>query len=206
MAEKTYYQQCRDAGRCISCEKPSPVHARCDKCRQKRKDERASLIKRKKCVDCKGPHQETGVRCVDCKAEHSRLYHERKVAGVCPHDGNTSAGAPGTVCADCVITNRKKDRKKYAKLRLEVVTHYSHGTMACACCNEPEIEFLQIDHIKHRGGAEHRKEIGNGGLRLYTWIRKHGFPPGFQVLCANCNHAKGRLGYCPHEKARLKAS
>jgi hypothetical protein len=27
-----------------------------------------------------------------------------------------------------------------------------------------------------------------------------GFPPIFQVLCMNCNFAKGKLGFCPHIK------
>ncbi len=45
-------------------------------------------------------------------------------------------------------------------------------------------------------GAEHRKEIGTS---LYKWLKKNGFPPGFQVLCANCNWGKRQCGgTCPH--------
>jgi hypothetical protein len=202
MAEETHYAKCRRLKRCISCPEPATEHARCADCQRKRKEARAALAKARKCVDCKEPHEESGIRCAGCKAEHVRLYNERKAAGVCPHDGKPSVGKPGTPCANCLDNNRRKDRKKYAKLRREVVDHYSGGTRKCICCGEAEIEFLQVDHIEHRGGAKHRKEIGNGGTNLYTWIRKHKFPPGFQVLCANCNHAKGRLGTCPHEAAR----
>jgi len=35
---------------------------------------------------------------------------------------------------------------------------------------------------------------------LYSWLKKNNFPKGFQVLCMNCNFAKGKLGKCPHQK------
>ena len=28
--------------------------------------------------------------------------------------------------------------------------------------------------------------------------RKNNYPEGFQVLCSNCNFAKGKYGSCPH--------
>jgi hypothetical protein len=42
---------------------------------------------------------------------------------------------------------------------------------------------------------------------LYVWIRDSKFPEGFQVLCTNCNFAKGmkkNKNTCPHEKQRLE--
>ncbi len=38
-----------------------------------------------------------------------------------------------------------------------------------------------------------------GGSVLYSWLKKQGYPPGFQVLCHNCNLAKGYYGACPHQ-------
>lgn len=46
------------------------------------------------------------------------------------------------------------------------------------------------------GGTKHNKEIGK---QLYYWRIKHNFPADYQVLCMNCNGAKGKLGYCPHK-------
>ena len=68
---------------------------------------------------------------------------------------------------------------------------------ACACCGETQPEFLAIDHIAG-GGTRHRREIGGGGGRLYQWLQRHGYPPGFRVLCHNCNAARGSYGQCPH--------
>ena len=80
--------------------------------------------------------------------------------------------------------------------RLRVLAHYSGGSMRCACCGENEVEFLGIDHM-HRDGAQHRREVRPSAI--YRWLIKHKFPPGIQVLCHNCNLAKGYYGVCPHQ-------
>lgn len=87
--------------------------------------------------------------------------------------------------------------KYYAKLRLEVLTHYSGGKPKCACCGEEEIKFLTIDHI-NGGGRKDREENGKGTM-MYRRLRKTGYPKGYQVLCYNCNCAKGAYGKCPHK-------
>jgi hypothetical protein len=33
-------------------------------------------------------------------------------------------------------------------------------------------------------------------------MKRNNFPPGFRVLCRNCNGARGFYGYCPHESQR----
>lgn len=77
--------------------------------------------------------------------------------------------------------------------------HYSGGDPKCACCEEPNLVFLVIDHIEG-GGNEHRKQTRTrGGYSFYLWLIREGFPEGFRVLCHNCNMATGTLGYCPHK-------
>ena len=80
--------------------------------------------------------------------------------------------------------------------RLRVLAHYSGGSMRCGCCGENEVEFLAIDHM-HRDGGQHRREVRPSAI--YRWLIKHKFPPGIQVLCHNCNLAKGYYGACPHQ-------
>jgi hypothetical protein len=81
-------------------------------------------------------------------------------------------------------------------LRVEVLAAYGGK---CACCGESAFEFMTIDHI-HGGGNKHRKSLGGGGLSVYTWLKRSGFPAGFRVLCMNCNFADGKFGGCPHQK------
>ena len=86
-------------------------------------------------------------------------------------------------------------RKRYnVKQRNKVLEYYGNY---CHCCGENEIKFLSIDHI-NGGGTKHRKQIGGGGTSLYLWLIKNNFPIGFQILCYNCNMAKGLYGKCPH--------
>jgi hypothetical protein len=63
------------------------------------------------------------------------------------------------------------------------------------CCGESHYEFLTIDHV-NGDGADHRRETNNEDI--YRWLERNNFPPGFRVLCMNCNFALGYHGYCPH--------
>lgn len=87
-------------------------------------------------------------------------------------------------------------RRYQQKIRKEVLNHYGH---ACACCGESRYEFLAIDHI-NGGGVRHKKEVlGAVHKSLAIWLRANNYPPGFRLLCHNCNSSLGWYGYCPHE-------
>lgn len=94
-----------------------------------------------------------------------------------------------------------KERQKSLRQRQRVLALMAYGGSKpkCKCCGESTYEFLCIDHIRG-GGNAHRKEIGLG--HIYRWLIANKFPKGFQVLCHNCNLAKGFYGKCPH-KAKI---
>ena len=94
------------------------------------------------------------------------------------------------------LENREEMLKRSYKRRLDVLSHYSNGTVECACCGEKTYEFLAIDHI-NGSGLKHRK--ANEIKSLHTWLRLNNYPSGFQVLCHNCNQAKACHGVCPHK-------
>lgn len=56
-----------------------------------------------------------------------------------------------------------------------------HYGRRCECCGETIPKFLTIDHIEPIGGREKRAEAGH--VRMYAWLVKNNFPPGFRVLC-----------------------
>jgi len=76
------------------------------------------------------------------------------------------------------------------KQRIAVLTHYSNGTMACVQCGFSDVRALCLDHI-NGGGTEHRRTVKAGG-NVWLWLARHNFPPGYQILCANCNTIKAR--------------
>lgn len=88
--------------------------------------------------------------------------------------------------------------------RTKMAAFDAYGGALCGCCGEAEYTMLTIDHI-HEDGAEHRNEINGGkgrhsSVAIYVWLRKEGYPPGFQVLCYNCNISKHRnKGVCAHK-------
>lgn len=89
-------------------------------------------------------------------------------------------------------------RRRRHNTKIEVLSHYSNGVLDCACCGENRIEFLTIDHL-NGGGRKHRKELRAIGSEIYPWLKRNNYPPGFRVLCMNCNFAFGQCGYCSHE-------
>lgn len=93
----------------------------------------------------------------------------------------------------------EKGKKYRATVKITALSMYGG---VCACCGEGRPEFLCIDHI-NGGGNKHRKEVG-GGSYFYWWLKKNNYPPGFRVLCHNCNMSFGSYGYCPHNEISLR--
>ena len=90
----------------------------------------------------------------------------------------------------------ESDKKRNRENRRLCIEHYGSK---CACCGETIYEFLTIDHINNNG-AEERRELGiNSGTETYKYLIKNNYPEGYQILCYNCNCAKGFYGYCPHQ-------
>src|ERR1039458_4604269 len=76
-------------------------------------------------------------------------------------------------------------RRNTRKRKIEVLTHYGKNDSLQCCwygCQVTDIDMLTLDH-KRNDGAQHRREIGTSNT--YTWVKKLGFPEGFQTLCWN---------------------
>jgi hypothetical protein len=98
---------------------------------------------------------------------------------------------------NCVAVQKQVSRRARV-LKEEALNAY--GGVRCACCGEEEIRFLCLDHIRGGGeGERDRKRFNNSVVTFYRWLKKQGFPSGFQVLCFNCNFGKGRGPLCPHQ-------
>jgi len=102
----------------------------------------------------------------------------------------------------------KNTKEKTIQIKLEVFTHYSKeisnsDVPICACCKIDDIRFLTLDHIDGRKHLS-KREQKMGGLNLWRHVKKTGFPEDYQVLCYNCNIAKGTSYFCPHEIDRME--
>jgi hypothetical protein len=117
------------------------------------------------------------------------------------------------------LHSRPDLRKRYAKtkknIRMQVLQTYSKrlsnsDVPCCNCCNKnSHSDFLAIDHIAGRKQMDSEPELVKIGYsskllnhQLIKWIIENNFPSGFQILCVNCNLAKGMTknnNQCPHE-------
>ena len=171
-------------------------------------------------------------QCRDCTRAYNQRYRlrrsqEPKVALTSKHCPGCQRDLPATAeyfardlvatdglrsrCRACQYAQRVRPerlpkvqairRRCNQRVRLAALKHYSGGSMQCACCGQKRIEFLTLDHIGG-GGAEHRRR-DQSAYSIARWVRNHGYPPGFQVLCFNCNMSLGVFGYCGHHPQPL---
>ena len=108
--------------------------------------------------------------------------------------------APFGVNSHCRECKRADCNKRNRAQRVAVIEAYGGR---CACCGEGTYEFLALDHI-NGGGGQHRRQVTSQSL--YRLLIREGFPKGeYQILCHNCNMAKGFYGQCPHQRGRGEA-
>lgn len=126
-------------------------------------------MREKRCPHCKQVKDE------DCFWKNTRYY-----------DGL------GSRCKKCETDIKREKRKNnigcYGKEKRRrkkcVMEHYGK---ACAWCGFGDWRALTIDHVDG-DGAEHRKKVISANL--YRWLIKNNFPPGFRILCMNCQFIK----------------
>ena len=63
--------------------------------------------------------------------------------------------------------------------KVEVLTHYGNGRLACRRCGERDLDCLSIDHI-----------VASPDKHGYAWFISHNYPEGYQTLCMNCQFKK----------------
>lgn len=189
------------------------------------KQKRCTKCNRRRYVECFGKwrHGKDGLypSCKDCVRQRmghvKRVPREKVVNGTirrrcsrCKKYKPRGAFYLGTcyrkgICESCKFCCRRESNTELAKLghrnkaqrvRMEVLSAYCDGKPPkCNCCGETTYQFLCLDHI-NGGGNKQRKVVGH---HFFHWIRKQGFPRGYQVLCHNCNMAKGFYKVCPHK-------
>ena len=169
------------------------------------------------CVRCGKNKATDGVLCSVHGKERTKLNRKRHEKLIpyrdCRDCGKKLDDTRVTRCSACLIVNKVSAglyRKKTHATRLaygrqiregvkdEVFRAY--GGWICKCCGITEHEFLSLDHIHGGGNAQRKANRLQNGYTFYCWLKKNNFPPGYQVLCMNCNFAKRYTMVCPHQK------
>ena len=82
---------------------------------------------------------------------------------------------------------RPSSRLVNLKLKTEVLSFYGKGECKCCVCGMDNLDCLSLDHLNNNG-YEHRKVLRSNSI--YKFVRKNGFPEGYQTLCMNCQWIK----------------
>lgn len=182
----------RAAGLCIQCGKNPPVHPvqKCQVCRDqftarrnKKKLEQPHL-----CINCKRVKEPTDkLTCTTCKTRaREHKIAKRKKDKLCSRCVARKPLPGKLVCETCRVTHKK------IRVTLKDATYQKYGGYICKWCGITDPLVLNVDHINNDGYLHRR----HSGFNVYGWVKKNNYPPGFQILCRNCNWAKskGRTG------------
>jgi len=178
----------------------------------------AQTIKEKQCVTCgRSHHSHNKYLCGGCKSRVFREQHPNYYKEWCvTHKQNRRLSDQKYYYSHrqeelervrrwerenpdkATIRNKQGQINDKKNLRRDVLSHYSDGTMLCACCGESIERFLTIDDMDDFHNT-YKQKIGSG-MRFYRWLRKNNYPYGYQVLCFNCNSGRDlNNGICPHK-------
>jgi len=144
------------------------------------------------CSRCGCPSSgKTCPRCREYGSAHKfKQISDRRAAGLCGRCGKLPL-AGLSHCQAC-LTWQRNHRKQ---IKQQVIEHYGGQ---CCCCGEKIIEFLTIDHVRGDGADDRKRHKSRSGYGMYSFLKRAGHPHGYQVLCWNCNLARGLYGACPH--------
>jgi hypothetical protein len=94
-------------------------------------------------------------------------------------------------CKSCI------GKRTMARLKLQV---FEGLGSKCNCCSEAHPYFLTVDHVQNNG-AQHKRDLGSDNVyAIYRQVVVDKFDPlKWQLLCMNCNFAKGHYEECPHK-------
>lgn len=200
-------REAREKGVCWWCHSPSiPGQTLCPQHQRRMNERKRACIDRKvefgECLRCKHSVVPGRKHCLahleDNNQKRKRVVQTRRrlVPGLCSGCWCRKPDAGKRTCHGCL----DKLRIRINSVKVEVFSHYGN---VCHCCGERNLKFLTIDHINNDGSI-HRKTLcknprGGSGFRLWKWIRDNSYPPGFRLLCWNCNCARAHNGgVCPH--------
>ena len=124
--------------------------------------------------------------------------HELEERSLCVLCARRKSLMGGNYCRKCQIHRTALARNRLQKIKQKLREIYGE---VCACCGESEPTFLTVDHINNDGWKDRRPDGGNltSSEMIY---RRLVFGPkrkDIQMLCYNCNCARQRIGYCPHQ-------
>lgn len=98
-----------------------------------------------------------------------------------------------------------RERQRQRNRQLKEAAFAACGGPRCACCGESQPAFLTIDHVN--GCTKEQRKREGLGTSFYRWLKKNGYPAGYQVLCFNCNMGREvNGGECPHRQALVRAA
>ena len=103
------------------------------------------------------------------------------------------------------LADKMRQWRVFYNAELKRAAFEAYGGARCAVCGEDKLDRLALDHVNNDGHA-HRMLTRRSGVKLYSHLKTCKWPPGFQVLCHNCNILKRSVRYAARAETRKQRS
>lgn len=115
-------------------------------------------------------------------------------------DCNNTFKTQGQLKRYCSNTcnHREETRRRSREMKARLLETYGDK---CACCGESCVEFLTLEH-KNGDRKQHLKKVGPNVIAIWRDAVENFDTNKYEILCMNCNWAKGKYGFCPHERKK----
>lgn len=194
------YQAKRSQKTCVECHTSLATEkARCADCAKKVinrvKQAREKYQEAGLCGFCPTPREEGSIYCRRHREINQGYQQKRRKRRL---DNRLCQWCESPLPEEWPLLSCEQCRENQrARAETKCRTVFSWYGSKCACCGENRYYFLTLDHVNN-DGAEERKQKGQR-RHILTRLWKDQKPsPRYQLLCYNCNCAKGAHGTCPH--------
>lgn len=142
----------------------------------------------------KGKHLDA--HCRECRKSYSREYAKKNRDKVIANKRR--------YYQDVAKQRQIENRDEFNRRRKERTRKYKEQFIEmyggkCNCCGETIFDFLTIEHRNGQKGKPKYEKSREHGEHGYKKASQEYRPDLYEILCWNCNCAKGHLGYCPHQ-------
>jgi hypothetical protein len=148
---------------------------------------------KKLCLQCGAIAISDKSYCARCKERDRARGGDRKARlkslGLCSSCGQAPPRKDFATCELC----RERGRGYVHHVKVAIIEKYGGR---CVCCSESNLYFLTIDHVNNDGASE-KRQLGNSSA-IVRKVYREPRSSAYQLLCFNCNCAKGFFGSCPH--------
>jgi hypothetical protein len=134
------------------------------------------------CPVCNTSARTKSGRCIECARIYNHTYRQANKDSIIKWKKSYRK----THRQDINAYAKKTHQNNRTRNNLKIKIFDAYGGCRCKSCGIEDLDVLSIDHVEGGGNKHRLKEKISSGPQFYRWLKKNTYPPGYRVLCMNC--------------------